>query len=91
MHAVMLSVTFDDLEAAGRDLRERRVPRLKQLPGFVAGYWVAFDGHKTGRSMMAFESEEEARAAASFIEEGTATDPGETWERVEVGEVYAQG
>ena len=91
MYAVMLSVTFDDLEAAGRDLRERRLPRVKQLPGFVAGYWVAFDGQKTGRSMMAFESEDDARAAASFIEEGTATDPGETWERVEVGEIYAQG
>jgi hypothetical protein len=64
MHAVMLSVTFDDVEASGRDL-ERRVPRLQQLPGFVA--------------------------VASFIEQGTATDPGETWERVEVGEVIAQG
>jgi hypothetical protein len=59
MHAVMLSVSFDDFEAAGRDLRDRRVPRLKQLPGFVAAYWVAFDGGKTGRSMMAFESEED--------------------------------
>ena len=49
MHAVVVSVTIDDFEEAGRDLRERLVPTLKDLPGFVAGYWVAFDGHEKGR------------------------------------------
>lgn len=86
----MVSVTIDDFEESGRDLRERLVPRLKQLPGFTAGYWVAFDGHKKGRSLMAFESEDDARQAASMIQEGSATDPGVTWESVEVGEVVAQ-
>jgi hypothetical protein len=60
------------------------------LPGFVVGHWVAFDGRKKGRSMMVFESEDDARHAVSFIEQGSATDPGVTWESVEVGEVVAQ-
>jgi hypothetical protein len=46
MHAVVVSVTIDDFEESGRDLRELLVPTLKQLPGFVAGYWVAFDDHE---------------------------------------------
>ena len=68
MHAVVVSVSIDDFEVSGRDLRERLVPTLKDLPGFVAGYWVAFDGHEKGRSMMTFESEDDARNAVSFIE-----------------------
>ena len=90
MHAVVVSVTIDDFEESGRDLRERLVPTLKDLPGFVAGYWVAFDGHEKGRSMMVFESEDDARNAVIFIDQGSATDPGVTWESVEVGQVVAQ-
>ena len=50
MHAVVVSVTIDDFEESGLDLRERLVPTLKQLPGFVVGHWVPFDGRKKGRS-----------------------------------------
>jgi hypothetical protein len=90
MHAVVVSVTIDDFEHSGRDLRERLVPRIKQWPGFAAGYWVAFDGRKTGRSVIAFDSEDAARQAVSTIEEGAATDPGVTFESIEIGEVVAQ-
>jgi hypothetical protein len=89
MHAVVVSVTIDDFEESGRDLREHLVPSIKQWPGFVAGYWVAFDGHEKGRSIIVFESEDTARQAVSTIEEGAATDPGVTFESIEVGEVVA--
>jgi hypothetical protein len=89
MHAVVVTVTLDDFELSGRDLREHLVPNISKWPGFVAGYWVAFDGHERGRSLIAFESEDTARLAVSTIEEGAATDPGVTFESIEVGEVVA--
>jgi hypothetical protein len=89
MHAVVVTVTIDDFEESGRDLREHLVPNISGWPGFVAGYWVAFDGHEKGRSVVAFESEADARLAVRTMEEGAATDPGVTFESIEVGEVVA--
>lgn len=90
MHTVVVSVTIDDFEESGYDLRERLVSAIKRWPGFAAGYWVAFDGHKMGRSVIVFESEDTARQAVITIEEGAVTDPGVTFESIEVGEVVAQ-
>jgi hypothetical protein len=87
MHAVVVSVTISDFDQATGFLREQIVPQVKQAPGFVAGYWVALDGHQRGRSIIAFESEEAARNAANMIQ-GT-TDEGVTIESVDVGEVAA--
>lgn len=88
MHAVVLSVTVNDFEEALPNLRERVVPQVKQAPGFVAGYWVALDGQKRGRAVIAFESEDAARQAAGMIEQ--AADTGVTVESVEIGEVVAK-
>jgi hypothetical protein len=38
MHAVIVSVTINDAEEATTYLRNEIVPRVKQAPGFVAGY-----------------------------------------------------
>jgi hypothetical protein len=88
MHAVVLSVNINDFEEAVADLRERVVPQVKQAPGFAGGYWVALDGHQGGRAVIAFESEDAARQAATMIE--SAADTGVTVDSVEVGEVVAQ-
>jgi hypothetical protein len=64
MHAVLVKVKLSD----NRDpaiLREQVVPRVKELPGFVAGYWLRDGG--IGRSMVVFESEENARAASDLV------------------------
>jgi hypothetical protein len=84
MHAVMVSVTINDPEAATANLRNEIVPRVKQAPGFVAGYWVGLEGGK-GRGTMVFESEEAARAVAEQVQQ----QPGEaaTIDSVDVGEV----
>jgi hypothetical protein len=37
MHAVVVKVTINDREAAERALNEQLVPRVSQVPGFVAG------------------------------------------------------
>lgn len=69
MHAVVIRVKINDAEAATGELQERVVPRVSQLPGFVAGYWTrGQDGG--GLSMVVFDSEDGARAASEAIPSG---------------------
>jgi hypothetical protein len=84
MHAVIVSVTISDGEAATQNLRNEIVPRVKQAPGFVAGYWVRVGGDQ-GRGTIVFESEDAARAVATQVE----ADPNDavTIDSVDVGEV----
>ena len=86
MHAVVVKVTVDDREAAEKRLREEIVPRVSQLPGVVAGYWTRSEG-TDGLSMVVFESEDTARAAADQVPQ-MASGP-VTLESVEVREVVA--
>lgn len=65
MHAVVVEVTINDLEAADRSLRDEVVPRVSQSPGFVAGYWTRKDN--TGLAMAVFESEEAANQARERV------------------------
>ena len=85
MHAVLIRVTVNDPEPAAQGLREQVVPRTKEMPGFVAGYWVRL-GENQGRSIIVFESEEAAKSAA-----GQVDTPGDfvTIDSVEVCEVVA--
>jgi hypothetical protein len=85
MHAVIVSVTINDPEAATANLRNEIVPRVKQAPGFVAGYWVRLEGAPKGRGTIVFESEDAARAVAEQVQQ----QPGEavTMDSVDVGEV----
>jgi hypothetical protein len=87
MHAVVVRVTIGDFETARKGLREEIVPRASQAPGFVAGYWTRSDDGGNGLSMVLFESEDAARAAAERIRtEGVAPET-VTLEDVEVREV----
>lgn len=83
MHAVVINVTINDQEQATEALRSEVVPQVSAAPGFVAGYWVSV-GDNQGVSIVAFESEEAARAAAD-----RAQAPGGfvTFDSVQVGEV----
>lgn len=76
MHAVVVSVTINDREAATEHLRSNIVPG-------VAAYRVRIDGK--GRRMGMFESEDAARSVADRTPE-MLTDA-VTLESVEVGEV----
>jgi len=70
MHAVLVAVTIDPdyQDKAQEHLRATIVPMVKELPGAVAGYWLApSDGH--GYSTTVFESEEHAKAAADGVAE----------------------
>ena len=87
MHAVLVKVSISDAENAQKELRETVVPRVSQLPGFVAGYWTRSDDGSNGRSMIVFESQETARTAAERI--GAGVPQGVTFEGAEVREVVA--
>ena len=87
MHAVLVKVSISDVENAEKELRETVVPRISQMAGFVAGYWTRSEDGSNGRSMIVFESEEAARAAAERIEPGVPA--GVTFQSAEVREVIA--
>ena len=85
MHAVEIPVKFNDVAAAKAEL-PGLVAQVSGMPGFVAGYWVGYEGDH-GTAIILFESEEGARTLANIA---TST-PSEsvTTETVEVGEVWA--
>jgi hypothetical protein len=88
MHAVVVRATIGDPEIAQKGLREQVVPRVSNAPGLVAAYWTRSDDKTNGVSMIVFESEEAARAAAEMI--GSAPPPETvTLDSVEVREVVA--
>jgi hypothetical protein len=87
MHAIVVKVSINDAEAAQTSLEEQVVPRVKQAPGFVAGYWTRSDDRSNGQAMMVFKSEEAARMAADELR-ANVPDP-VTLESAEVREVVA--
>lgn len=85
MHAVVVRVTLEDIEAARRDLHERVVPGMSQAPGFITGHWTRKD--ESGLAMVIFESEDAAEAMRERVP-SLAPDV-VTIEDVEVREVEA--
>jgi hypothetical protein len=88
MHAVLVDVSLEaePNEASLSTLRDQVVPGVKASPGFVAGYWLEPVAGK-GHSMVLFETEEQARAAAPPL--GAAPMPGVTIDNVEFRPVIA--
>ena len=87
MHAIVVTVTISDYEAARQQLHERVIPNVKQMPGFAGGYWLApLDGK--GLSIAVFDSEEHAKAMAAQLRDGAFPVPDSvTFESVDVREV----
>ena len=89
MYAMVVRVTVNDVESSRKQLNEIVVPRVKQAPGFKAGFWTAPPGGKgAGLSIVVFDSEESAQQAAQMVREGPLPD-GVELEDVEVREVVA--
>jgi hypothetical protein len=86
MHAVVARSTIHEYEQATSFLREQAIPRIKQAPGFVSAQWVRLDD-TTGTSMLTFETEEAARAAAEQIRANPPGGDAITIDSIEVGEV----
>lgn len=89
MHAVVVRVSIGDAELAEKGFREKVVPAVSSVPGFVAGYWTRSDDGSNGLSMLVFESEDAARATADRFRGGTIIPETVTVSRIEVREVVA--
>jgi hypothetical protein len=87
MYAVVVKVSIHDAESAQKVLEERVVPGVSGAPGFVAAYWTRSADGSNGQSMLVFESEDAARAAADQIP--TLVPEAVTLESAEVREVVA--
>jgi hypothetical protein len=93
MHAVFVEVSADEshIEAARQFLPQRAAPLARER-GAKAGHWLAPRGGR-GVSIVVFETEDEARAAAAMFQVGEPPMPdapeGVTVTKVEVREVLA--
>jgi hypothetical protein len=85
MHAVVVTVTISDREAAERVPREQLVLWASHTPEFVTGYWTIKDDN--GLTMLMYETEDPAN---SMSEQVKGAVPGAvTLDNVEVREVAA--
>lgn len=91
MHALVVHVSLEPgHDEEGRtELETNVVPRVKQAPGVVAGYWAQSADGERGYSMILFESEETAQAGADMARNGPRPDF-VSFDKVEVCEVVAQ-
>ncbi len=92
MHAVLVTVDVDSarLEEARQMLAEVVVPTIKGSDGFVRGTWMRAADGASGRSVIVFDTEEHARAAADRAVEGPPPGAPATVRSAEVFEVVAE-
>ena len=89
MHAVVTRVSIKgDVAEAQQHVHNNVVPRVKEAPGVIAGYWVELPGGK-GAAITLFETEDAARAAAEMAQNAPRPEA-VTFDSLEVGEVFAQ-
>ena len=69
MHAVLVTATIEPGhgEEAQAQLENNIVPRVKESPGAISGYWVRSDDEQHGSSVVLYESEQAARTAAEMV------------------------
>ncbi|HLM19007.1 MAG TPA: hypothetical protein VK549_14390 [Acidimicrobiia bacterium] len=86
MYAALATVSISDYEHARRMLHDDVLPTVSDIPGFVAGHWLApVDG--VGMEILIFETEDEARAMAAQMPSGRQVNDYVTVQSVEVREV----
>jgi hypothetical protein len=95
MYAVVVTVAIDlqgDMEAGLKDLKENVVPGVSRAPGFINGVWVAPDDKGKAVSIVTFDTEENAKAAAAGAQQmfdSGQTPPGVKLDSVATREVAA--
>jgi hypothetical protein len=89
MHAVAASVSIQSghEDEALEFLRTNVVPRVKESPGIVAGYWLAPSGGH-GYGLVIYESEDAAQAAVQMAQNSPQPES-VTFDTIQVHEVVA--
>jgi hypothetical protein len=70
MHAVVVKVELPEggtIEQGRKQLEADVIPMVKASPGFVAGYWLSPPTGREGLSIVLYQDEQSARAAAENI------------------------
>lgn len=90
MYAVVtnVSIAAGQFDGAQKALKEQVVPRARQAPGFVKGYWTIRDDSRNGTSMTVFQTKQDAENALAMIR-STPRPPGVTLNSVEVCQIVA--
>jgi hypothetical protein len=71
MFGVVVKVELPEggtIEQGRKQLNEQVIPQVKASPGFIAGYWLSPPTGREGLSVVLYEDEQSARAAAANIE-----------------------
>jgi len=91
MYAVVTTVSIapGQSDGARKTLNEQVVPRVKQAPGFVKGFWTVRDDASQGTSMAVFMTKEAAESAMAMVR-NSPPPPGITVNFIEVREVIAE-
>jgi hypothetical protein len=85
IYAVVVDVSISDVEQGQDELRERVVPMVSQVAGFVPGVWMEY-GEGKEHSVVVFEGEDAANAVAH---QGADAAMSVTVHDVSVHEVFA--
>jgi hypothetical protein len=91
MFAVVVHVRIasGQVDASREALKNQIIPRVRQAPGFVKGYWTASADGASGDSMAVFKTKQDAEQMVAMVR-NQPPPPGVTIERVEVREVIAE-
>jgi hypothetical protein len=88
-NVVFVNVDATEADPARRGLHNQVIPRVRETPGFVAGYWLEpVDGK--GISVTLWESEQAAREAARLIHPASSPTTGVKVDRIDTREVIGQ-
>jgi hypothetical protein len=92
VHAVIGQVKVDTSreDEARKVLNDVTLPRVKGMAGFVSGTWCRSVEDGRGISVLLFESEDAARAAAEQMRQGPPPGTPVTFVSADVFEVVAQ-
>jgi hypothetical protein len=90
MHAIVVTVAIEpgQAEASQAILNEQVVPRVAAASGFSTGFWTQGAAGTDGLSMVVFDTEDNANAAAEMAR-NMPLPPGVTMRGVEVRAVVA--
>jgi hypothetical protein len=91
MHAVVVTVKIaaGQSDAARKGLHDQVLPRVKQTPGLVRGYWTLSDDKLNGESIIVFGTKAQADTAAQMVRSQPPL-PAVTLNTVDVREVVGE-
>lgn len=91
MYAAIRRSRFDlsQFDSAKTTLEDEVIPRVRQLPGAVGGYWLG-PAEGVGMSILIFETKEDAERPLPNAQPGESPAPGVTVESLQILEVVGK-